>query len=162
MSSHTIPKNTTHTTHPLYTTYITYTAYNTVFTATPSHTAQIPSTQASPHWPSLLGSRRVTQERRGMFSPVFCRFDFEALGSPQTQSVERVGILSRLRGVPTFCPNFSNIVSLELLKNALTGSISHQLIMRLLDPPKMGFFSEKKEVQLSKPKKRKKIHDKSS
>ena len=40
------------------------------------------SPQASPHWPSLLGSRRVTQERRGMFSPVFRSFDFEALGSP--------------------------------------------------------------------------------
>ena len=34
--------------------------------------------------------------------------------------------------------------------------------MSLLDPPKMGFFSKKKNVQLSKPKKQKKIHDKSS
>ena len=86
------------------------------------------SPQASPHWPSLLGSRRVTQERRGMFSPVFCRFDCEAFGSPQTQSAGKFGTLSRLRGVPTFCPNFSNIVSLELLKNALNVAVGRYLI----------------------------------
>ena len=65
-----------------------------IHTPTPIHTAQIPSTQASPHWPSLLGSSRVTQERRGMFSPVFCRFDCEAFGSPQTQSAGKFGTLS--------------------------------------------------------------------
>ena len=86
--------------------------------------------QASPRWPSLLGSRRVTQERRGMFSPVFCRFDFEALGSPQTQSAEKVGIMSQLRGKRSsdFLSKFVKHSFFGTIKNALNVAVGRYLI----------------------------------
>ena len=88
------------------------------------------SPQASPRWPSLLGSRRVTQERRGMFSPVFCRFDFEALGSPQTQSAEKVGIMSQLRGKRSsdFLSKFVKHSFFGTIKNALNVAVGRYLI----------------------------------